>query len=85
MNCEYSLEAVALCPVDNLPDVYRVIVRSARCIPVETILKAVADLRNSPMFQEEFTQSLHRTLAAEVETVGYHSGVCTRCVCGGTK
>lgn len=82
MKCEYTLEATALCPADNKPDVYTVTVRSGRTIEVEAILKEAADLGKTPMFQEAFTQELHRRLAAEVETLGFHSGVKTRVVCG---
>lgn len=83
MLCEYQLEAVATCPADKKPDVYRVTVRCHRVIPVEEILAAVKSLSEKPQYQEQFTQELHRILAAEVETVGWHSGVRTRCVCGG--
>ena len=82
MLCEYQVEVVAKCPVDNCPDLYRCTVRSRRIIPVETILKAIAELNDKPRYQEEFTERLHRSLAAQVETTGHHSGVKTRCVCG---
>lgn len=82
MLCEYTLEVVAKCPVDNCPDLYRCTVRARRIIPVEDILKAVESLNDRPRYQEEFTEKLHRALAAEVETTGHHSGVKTRCVCG---
>lgn len=81
MRCEYTLEVVATCPVDNRPDVYRVTIRSARTIPCERILAAVAGLKDAPMYQEDFTHELHRALAAEVETVGYHSGIRAVIVC----
>ena len=82
MTIEHSLEIVALCPVDGLPDVYRAIVRTRRVIKVEDILKAAATLSTKKLFQEDLTQRLHRLLACEVETVGSHSGVQTRVVCG---
>jgi NADPH-dependent 7-cyano-7-deazaguanine reductase QueF len=82
MQCEYSLWVNCVCPVDKKPDVYRVTVRSGKTIPVEDILKSAKSLEEKPQFQEELTQELHRLLAAEVESVGHHSGVKTRIVCG---
>ena len=82
MRVEHTLEAVAVCPVDGLPDVYTLTVRAARVIPVEAILAAVAAVATERVYQEELTQRIHRALACEVETVGYHSGVRTRVVCG---
>lgn len=80
--CEYRLEVTAVCPVDKKPDVYLCTVRAGRTIPVEDILKAAGKLRTEPLYQEDLTRELHRALAAEVETVGWHSGVMTRCVVG---
>lgn len=82
MKCEYSLWVHCVCPVDKKPDVYRVTVRSRRTIPVEEILKAAKAMENTPQFQEQLTEELHRILAAEVESVGHHSGVRCVCVCG---
>jgi hypothetical protein len=83
MRVEHTLEAVAVCPVDKAGDRYEVRVRCNRVLPVEDILKAVAEANAKPLYQEAFTQMLSRLLAAEVETVGWHSGVTTRVVCGG--
>ena len=83
MKAEHVLDVVALCPVDGLPDVYRMTVRASRVIKVEDILAASKTLAEERLFQEELTQRMHRLLACEVETVGYHSGVRTRIVCGG--
>lgn len=85
MKVEHSLEVVALCPVDSLPDVYRLTVRAARVIKVEDILAAAQKLATEKLYQEDLTQRLHRELACEVETVGYHSGVRTVVVCGGER
>lgn len=82
MTVEHALEVVALCPVDRLSDVYMLKVRATRLIKVEDILSAVASVADQELFQEELTQRIHRQLACEVETVGYHSGVRTRVVCG---
>lgn len=82
MKVEHTLEAVALCPVDGLPDVYTLTVRAARVVKVEDILAATAVVSGLKLFQEEVTQRVHRALACEVETVGYHSGVRTRVICG---
>ena len=82
MKVEHTLEVVARCPVDGLPDVYTLTVRASRVVRVEDILTAVAALAGETLFQEDVTQRLHRDLACEVETVGYHSGVLTRVVCG---
>jgi hypothetical protein len=83
MRNEYTLQFTAACPVDQLPDVYLCVVRAARVVPVEDILRAAAAATKGPAYQEDITQKLHRLLACEVETVGWHSGVLTRCVCGG--
>jgi hypothetical protein len=84
MRTEYTLEITAACPADRKPDVYACIVRASRTIPVEDILAAVAKVTaGEPLYQEDVTRELHRLLAAEVETVGWHSGVRTRVVCGG--
>lgn len=83
MRIEHSLEITATCPVDDKPDVYSCTVRTCRVIPVEDILKAVDQLKGRAIYQEDLTRELHRILAAEVETVGWHSGVRTRVVIGG--
>lgn len=83
MKVTHRLEVVAVCPVDKAGDVYAVTIRCRRVLFVEDILKAVKELNAKPTTQEEFTQGLHRKLAAEVETAGYHSGVYTTVICGG--
>ena len=83
MRVEHTLEVVAVCPVDNAGDRYRVTVRCNRTIPVEDILKAVKECSSAPCYQEDFTQALSRSIVAEVESAGYHSGVWTVVVCGG--
>lgn len=85
MRVTHTLEVVALCPVDGLPDVYELTVRAARVVKVEDILSAVAHCASERLFQEDLTQRVHRALACEVETVGYHSGVRTRVVCGASE
>jgi heterodisulfide reductase subunit C len=75
---EHTLEITATCPVDHLPDVYRCVVRCNRVIPVEKILDAAKTLSSRELYQEDLTLALHRELAADVETVGWHSGVMTR-------
>lgn len=82
MRVEHTLDVVAVCPVDGLPDVYVLTVRAARLIKVEDILAVTAGLAGERVFQEDLTQRIHRALGCEVETVGYHSGVRTRVVCG---
>ena len=84
MRVEHSFEVTATCPVDRKPDVYSCVVRASRVIPVEDILAAVKTVTSGPpLFQEDLTRELHRALAAEVETTGWHSGIRTRVVCGG--
>jgi hypothetical protein len=79
-----TLEVTAVCPADQKPDVYRCTVRACRVIPVEDIIAAVEKVKGGgSLYQEDLTWELHRLLAAEVETVGWHSGVRTRVVCGG--
>lgn len=82
MRTEYSLDVLATCPADKRPDVYACTIRAHRCIPVEDILKAVESLKDKLLYQEQLTVELHRELRAEVETVGFHSGVRTRVVVG---
>lgn len=82
MIVEHQLEITAVCPVDRKPDVYSCLIRCRRVLPVEDILAAVKDLGSEPIYQEDLTQRLHRRLACEVETIGFHSGVRTRVVCG---
>jgi hypothetical protein len=85
MKVEYELDVKAVCPVDDKPDVYLCTVRSNRTIPVEEILATAERYNRSKVFQEDLTASLCRDLQAEVETIGSHSGVRTRCVCGGPE
>jgi heterodisulfide reductase subunit C len=82
MRVEYSLDVQAKCPVDHRSDFYRCVVRSGVTIPVEHILEAARGFAGRELFQEDLTSELHRALGAEVETVGTHSGVETRVVCG---
>lgn len=82
MKVEHTLEVKALCPVDRLPDVYIMTVRTTGIVKVEDILYVVAGLATEPMFQEEVTQHIHRALGCQVQTIGYHSGVRTLVVCG---
>jgi NADPH-dependent 7-cyano-7-deazaguanine reductase QueF len=82
---EHTLEVVARCPVDDQPDVYTLTVRASRVVKVEDILSVTAALATEKLFQEDLTQRVHRALACEVETVGYHSGVRTRVICGGSE
>lgn len=82
MRVEYTLTVGAVCPVDGKVDVYECVVRATRIIPVEETLEAAKLLRGHKLFQEELTAALHRALQAEVETLGWHSGVMTRCVVG---
>jgi hypothetical protein len=85
MKVEHTLEVTAVCPEDKKPDVYRCTVRARRVIPVEDIIAAVEKAKGGgPLYQEELTRELHRLIAAEVETVGWHSGVQTRVICGGS-
>lgn len=78
MQIEYTFEAECSCPVDGLPDVYAVTLHTSRVIPVENILSALETLREERVFQEEFTQRLHRILNCRVTSEGSHSGVTTR-------
>jgi NADPH-dependent 7-cyano-7-deazaguanine reductase QueF len=78
MQIEYKFEAECRCPVDKLPDVYLVTLLTSRVIPVESILLALVELREEEIFQEEFTQRLHRILNCKVVSEGSHSGITTR-------
>jgi len=82
MQVTHTLQVTARCPVDGLPDVYTLTVRTSRVVTVEAILEAAAHVRDLLVYQEDLTQRIHRELACEVETVGDHSGVRTVVVCG---
>jgi hypothetical protein len=77
----HRFTATCSCPVDGLPDVYRVTVTTSRILPVEEILAAIQEIGRERIYQEEFTARLARRLAAAVETAGHHSGIETTCVC----
>lgn len=86
MNCEYTLPLVAICPVDGVTvDAYRVTVRTDRMVRVEELLLVLKRFEHAVIFQEDLTAKLAAELGAEVETLGRHSGVETRCVCGGDR
>jgi hypothetical protein len=76
----HELWTQCTCPVDQSTDTYLVQVQTTRMLPVEEILAAARALREVAIFQEEYTQRLARQLGARVTTLGYHSGVRTRCV-----
>lgn len=82
MRVEYSLEVKAKCPVDHRSDFYRCVVRARETIKVEAIISAAKQFEDKELFQEDLTHELHRALSAEVETLGWHSGVETRVICG---
>ena len=82
MRVEHRLIVTALCPLDGVTDVYALIIRARHVVPVEDIRALVATCAGEQLFQENLTERLHRALACEVETIGYHSGVRTCVVCG---
>lgn len=82
MKVIHKLQITAICPVDNLPDVYECTITARRIIKVEDILAAVEEVKAKPAFQEEICQELHRKLACKVRLIGYHSGVETKVMCG---
>lgn len=77
MKIRHTLLVTAICPVDDLPDVYETSVETGRVINVETILEVAASFSERKIYQEDLTQEMARRLAATVSTVGYHSGVRT--------
>lgn len=84
MKVRHKLTVQAKCPVDQKRDVYTCYVYTTTTIKVEDIQAAVAELtkNDAPVFQEQFTQDLHRALAAKVKTIGYHSTVQTVVIAG---
>lgn len=82
MIVEYELDVTCLCPVDSLPDNYRMTVAARRSIPVETIIAAAQAESQKKMYQEDLCQQLHRTINAQVTLTGWHSGVRTVVTCG---
>ena len=85
MDNEYEMEITCLCPVDDLPDVYHLIVTARRVIPVEDIIAAAKAFSGKKMYQEDLCQAMHRKVNACCVIVGYHSGVKVRTQCGGDK
>jgi len=83
MQVEYSFDAYCNCPVDGLPDVYRVTLYSNRTIPVEEILSHLEFIKTEFVFQEDLTQNLHRVFNCKVVSCGAHSGVHTKVIAGG--
>lgn len=86
MRVTYSLEVVARCPSDRLPDRYDVKIESERTILAEDIVaytKTFGDPKaKKHLSQEEITEALHRRFAARVTTVGYHYGVRAEVISG---
>lgn len=85
MKVQHRLQMKAICPVDQRPDCYEMLVRAQRLVKVEDILTAVAKVTTEATYQEDLTQALSRELAAEVETRGWHSGVETVVICGSVE
>lgn len=85
MRVEHRLTAYARCPVDDRRDIYTVFVRTSRVIKVEDILTALESHTKEPVFQEDLTKLLAKTIGCEVETQGWHGEVFTTVVCGGSK
>ena len=79
---QYEVEITCLCPVDDLPDVYRLTVTARRVIPVEDIIVAVKAFSKEKMYQEDLCQAIHRKVNACCVLVGYHSGVKVQSQCG---
>lgn len=82
MRVEHTLTVVCQCPVDGTRNVYTAVVRAGRIVKVEDILAAFAEATKEPSFQEDITQRTAKALGCEVETMGTHSEVRTRVVCG---
>ena len=78
----YEIEVTCICPVDDLPDVYHLTITARRVIPVEDLIKAVSDVKEQKLYQEDLCQSLHRRVNACCVLVGFHSGVRVRSQCG---
>jgi hypothetical protein len=82
MQVEYNFDVYCNCPVDGLPDVYKVTLHSNRTIPVEEILSHLEFVKTELVFQEELTQNLHRVFNCKVVSYGLHSGVRTKVIAG---
>lgn len=82
MRVHYEFELTGICPADQRADIYSCEVVAARTISVEVILEAAKTATLIPRYQEDITRELHRILAAEVRTVGWHSGVKTTVIEG---
>lgn len=82
MQVEYSFDVYCNCPVDSLPDVYKVTLYSNKTIPVEKILSHLEAVETKTVFQEDLTQSLHRVFNCKVVSYGIHSGVRTKVTAG---
>tara|TARA_R110000868_G_scaffold396094_1_gene668151 strand:+ start:3469 stop:3711 length:243 start_codon:yes stop_codon:yes gene_type:complete len=78
MEVKYSFRMEASCPVDNMGDLYDVVITSDKPIPVEDIMLALETVRRK-QFQETLTEDLAREIPARVTTVGWHSGIKVVC------
>lgn len=81
MLVHHTLTAPSLCPINGARDVYEVTLQLTELVPVETILAKVADFATLRIYQEDLTQALADAFNCTVESVGFHSGVTTRCIC----
>ena len=81
MLVNHTLTASALCPVNGARDVYEVTLQLTGLVHVETIIAKIADFAPLRMYQEDLTQALADAFNCTVESVGFHSGVKTRCIC----
>lgn len=82
MKVEHTLTVTAMCPMDDRPDSYEVVVEAGRVVPVERILEVAASFAERKIFQEDLTEELARAIGARVTSYGWHSKVRTKVVAG---
>lgn len=84
MRVRHVLHAVGICPSNGLRDNYLVTVYAREFISCEKMHWRIIDLLATPIFQEDFTQSLANDLGCKVKTTCRHlhgGSVLTDCIC----
>lgn len=79
---EHEISISGICPVTGGRDCYSAKIRVRRIVKVEDIIAAMDNLPKQPMYQEDLTAHIAIILEAEVETIGHHSGIRTKVICG---
>jgi hypothetical protein len=80
MKVRHEFIAWGLCPEDEAPDRYEIIVETTKLLLVESIKKQTMQLLSVPIYQEDFTEKLASQIGASITTICTHSEVKTTCI-----